>query len=61
MRKVPPLRRLSGGTETVEKGTSAFFEKRLHGGRDSISFEIVAPPAMRSVISEAHVLGNDGS
>ncbi len=46
--------------ETVEKGTSAFFDKRLHGVRDSISCEIVAPPAMRSVISEAHVLGNDG-
>src|SRR5699024_5513110 len=34
--------------------------EKLHGGRDSISCEIVVSSAMRSVISEAHVPGNDG-
>ena len=45
--------------ETVEKGLLAFFDKGLHDGQGSISCEIVTPSVMRSVISKAHVLGND--
>lgn len=59
--------RANGGRTSVrprwrlsKKAQVPFSEKRLHGVWDSISCEIVAPPAMRSVISEAHVLGNDG-
>ncbi|WP_297213035.1 hypothetical protein, partial [uncultured Flavonifractor sp.] len=37
-----------------------FFDKRLHDGWGSISCEKVTPSVMRSVISEAHVPGNDG-
>ena len=44
----------------VEKVAAQLFRERQHGGRDSISSEIVAPSAMRGVISEAHVPGNDG-
>ena len=46
--------------QAVEKGACAFFDKRLHGGRGSISCEIVPPSAMRRVIFEAHVPENDG-
>ncbi|EHM53026.1 hypothetical protein HMPREF0372_01221 [Flavonifractor plautii ATCC 29863] len=42
------------------KVAAQLFRERQHGGRDSISSEIVAPSAMRGVISEAHVPGNDG-
>ena len=44
----------------LEKAQVPFSRRGLHGVWDSISCEIVASPAMRSVISEAHVLGNDG-
>ena len=46
--------------QRVEKAAKPLFRERLHGGRGSISCEIVAPSAMRSVISEAHVPENDG-
>ena len=46
--------------QSVEKAAKPLFRERLHGGRGSISCEIVAPSAMRSVISEAHVPENDG-
>ncbi len=38
----------------------AFSDERFHGKADFISPEIVARFAMQSVISEAHVPGNDG-
>ncbi len=50
----------SGPRLRVEKVAAQLFRERQHGGRDSISSEIVAPSAMRGVISEAHVPGNDG-
>ena len=45
--------------ETVEKDQKVFFDKELHDGWGSISYEIVTPPAMRSVLSEAHVPGKE--
>ena len=43
----------------LSKAALLLLREGLHGGRDSISCEIVAPSAMRRVISEAHVPGND--
>ena len=37
-----------------------FLEQKLHDKWGSISYEIVTPFVMRSVLSEAHVPGKDG-
>ena len=44
----------------VTKAALAAFVRRPHSGRASFSCEKVSPSAMRRVISEAHVPGNDG-
>ena len=46
--------------ETVEKVAKPLFRMRLHEILTSISCEIVGRNFVRGVISEAHVLGNDG-
>ena len=46
--------------ERVEKAAKPLFRERSHDGRGSFSCEKVTPSAMKSVISEAHVPGNDG-
>ena len=46
--------------QPVEKAAKPLFRERLHGGRGSFSYEKVTPSTMRSVISDAHVAGNDG-
>jgi hypothetical protein len=43
----------------MKKAAGRFFRGQ-HAGRASISWEIVGPSGMRSVISAAHVTGNDG-
>ena len=44
----------------TEKYGEKYRDYRTSGRKSSISCEIVAPSAMRSVISQVHVLGNDG-
>ena len=51
---------LSDVLETVEKVAKPLFRMRLHEILTSISCEIVGRNFVRGVISEAHVLGNDG-
>ena len=46
--------------ERVEKAAKPLFRESSHGGRGSFSCEKVTPSAMKSVISKAHVPGNDG-
>lgn len=53
-------RRSSGGVSVSKKRQSRFFEKDCMVGGGSFSCEKVTPSTMRSVISKAHVLGNDG-
>ena len=49
----------TGRPETVEKVTKSLFRVGLHEIFTSISFKIVGKNFARSVISKAHVLGND--
>ena len=46
--------------ETVEKVAEPLFRVELHEILASISCEIVGQNFARGIISEAHVLGNDG-
>ena len=46
--------------ETVEKVAAPLFRVELHEILTSISCEIVGQNFARGIISEAHVLGNDG-
>ena len=46
--------------ETVEKVAKPLFRARMHAGQSSISCEKVGLSCVRSVISAAHVGGNDG-
>ena len=50
----------SEAVETVEKVAQPLFRVRLHARQASISCEKVDLPCVRSVISDAHVAGNDG-
>ena len=50
-----------GAGETVEKVASPLFRVRMHAGQPSISCEKVGLSCARGVISDAHVVGNDGS
>ena len=60
IKKRPGAGTSSGPLCVSKKVALPLFREGSHGGRNSISCEIVAPSAMRSVISEAHVPGNDG-
>ena len=44
----------------VEEAPRGFFDRKLHDGQGSISWEKVAPSVMRSVISEAYSPRDDG-
>ena len=50
----------SGSFQPVKEAPRGFFDKKLHDGWGSLSWEKAAPSVMRSVISQAHVPRNDG-
>ncbi len=51
--------RIFSVAEAIEKVAALLFRERLHARWASIPYGKVGPPCVRSVITDAHVAGND--